>query len=402
MKKILSVLFVMLFPLLLTGCSKTLNTKEKVTIEYGNAISTNAIDYLDLEKLDEKKKDKIIAETKVEILDDKKVDKKDYQQIGEYIVKLTYEKESAEIKVTVSDTTKPTFNDFKEIVETYKDVKVDFVKLYKADDLSNVSITADETKIDYTKEGTYKTNVIATDEYGNTETKEATIVVKKPEIKLDKKNLSLYVNETEILKPAIFGKSKDMTFKTSNKNVADVSKSGKISAKKSGSATITITANDVSVECKVTVKSVPTGAKTEKKTITNPTTGKKEEVVVVKPSGGSSSSSATTSREAFNLINEERRKAGLPLYVWDDNLATFAKTRAKEITIKYSHVRPDGSDPLNHDGVYSEIIAHRPTATSTVKAWMNSTSHKNAILRNDLSKAGVAKCGEKWVALFGK
>ena len=306
----------------------------------------------------------------------------------------------------VKDTVKPVFKDFKNSVDTYKDVRIDFTKLYKAEDLDKVTITADDSKVDYTKEGSYKATVTATDESKNVETKEVTVNVKKPEIKLDKTSKSVYVKESFVLKPTIKGKDTKATFKSSNSSVATVTETGKVTAKKKGTATITATANGIEAKCKVIVKEVPKGSSTTTKVVTNPTTGKKEEVTVVKPSmpsgGSSTSKTPQTSREAFNLINAERRKRGLPEYKWSSSLASSATIRAKEITTKYGHVRPDGSDPLDMPNVYSEIICNRSTANKAVQAWMNSTGHRNAILRDDLTIGAVAKCGEYWVALFGK
>lgn len=388
----------------LTGCGKTLNVKDEVNVEYGNAISTNVVDYLS-EDIKNEDKEKIIANTKVEILEDKKTEGKEYQSLGEYTVKLTYEDEVSEVKVIVKDTVKPVFKDFKNSVDTYKNVKVDFTKLYKAEDLDKVTITADDSKVDYTKEGSYKATVTATDESKNVETKEVTVNVKKPEIKLDKTSKSVYVKESFVLKTDIKGKDTKATFKSSDSTVATVSETGKVTAKKKGTATIIATANGVEAKCKVTVKEVPKGSSTTTKVVTNPTTGKKEEVTVVKPSmpsgGSSTSKTPQTSREAFNLINAERQKAGLPALAWDSSMESLAKTRAKEVTTKYSHVRPDGTQVVNGvNGVrYAEVIANRPSASSAVKGWMNSSGHRK-ILLGDKTRCVVAKCGEFWVGLF--
>ena len=402
--KKLSILGLMLCSFLLVGCSKVLNVKDEVNVEYGNSISTNVADYLS-EDIKNEDKEKIIANTKVDILEDKKAEGKEYQSLGEYTVKFTYEDEVSEVKVTVSDTVKPVFKDFKDTVDTYKDVKIDFTKTYKAEDLSSVTITSDDSQVDYTKEGSYKATVTATDESGNAEAKEVTINVKKPEMKLDTTSKSIYVKESFVLKTSIKGKDTKATFKSSDTSVVTVSETGKVIAKKKGTATITATANGIKAECKVTVKSLPSGSSTTTQTVTNPTTGKKEEVVVVNPNPpfvDSKKATPQTSREAFNLINAERRKAGLPEYKWSSSLVSSATIRAKEITIKYGHIRPNGSDPLDMPNVYSEIICNRSTANKAVNAWMNSSSHRNAILRDDLTIGAVAKCGEYWVALFGK
>lgn len=408
--KKLSVLGLILCSFLLVGCSKVLNVKKEVSVEFGNSISTNVADYLDMEKTDEKKKDKILAEAKVEILEDKKVDGKNYQQTGSYKVKLTYDNEEAEVKVTVLDTVKPVFKDFKEAVDTYKDVKIDFTKSYKAEDLSKVTITADDSKVNYSKEGSYKATVTATDESKNVETKEVIVNVKKPEIKLDTTSKSVYVKESFVLKPTIKGKDTKATFKSSDNAVATVSETGKVTAKKKGTTTITATANGVNVTCKVTVKTVPKGSSTTTQTVTNPTTGKKEEVTVVKPDRPSWEEQEKNHAEAMKpvltkdilvKINAERKKAGVPALKWDSSLEEGILIRAKEGRDKFGHVRPDGSGwhtafPNKGSGM-SEIMT---TGYNPVKAWMNSSSHKAAMLDKDYTHAVVARSNGTYVCVL--
>lgn len=389
---------------ILTGCGRTLNVVDEVSVEFGNPISTNVEDYLNLEKIGEGELQKILAETKLEIVDDKKVDGKSYQQIGEYKIKLTYNNEEFEVIVKVDDTTKPVFKDFKNSVDTYKDVRIDFTKSYKAEDLSSVTITSDDSQVDYTKEGSYKATVTATDESKNAETKEVTVNVKKPEIKLDTTNKSVYVKESFILKPTVKGKDTKATFKSSDMSVATVGDSGKVTAKKKGTTTITATANGVNATCKLTVKEVPKGSSTTTKIVTNPTSGKKEEVVVVKPSGGGSSTfiQPTTSREAFNLINAERRKRGLPEAVWDSECERIALIRVKEISLEST---------ITHNGFYKfQNVNHKlaevctrlgsnNTTSHAVGNWMNSTAHRNILMDYNWDKLAVARCGNNWVAI---
>lgn len=393
---VISVVFVFM-----NQSSLKVKSKE-VVIEYGNQISLKAEDYLD-----EKTDINIIADTRV-TTDAKNEDGKEYPGVGEYTVTLSYKDEIKKLKVNVVDTTKPEFKDFKDTIETVKDVKPDYTKLYIAEDLTKVQITCDDSQVKYDTKGEYKATVKAMDEYKNETVKEITVKIIEPVTKLNKTSLSLYVKETSVLDVEVKGKDK-AAFKSSDSNIASVDENGKITAKKSGTATIRVSANGKDATCKVTVKAIPSGSTTSKKTVTNPTTGKKEEVTVVKPSDGGSSSSgnsgssvAMTSMEAFNLINAERAKAGLPAYQWSDSLASSAKIRAKEITKKYSHVRPNGGDPMDIPGVYSEIIGVRQSSQSIVSAWMASSGHKNAILSEYESKGAVARCGNHWVALFGK
>ena len=52
----------------------------------------------------------------------------------------------------------------------------------------------------------------------------------------------------------ITGKVGKAKFTTSNKKVATVSTTGKITAKKKGTATITVKTNGITLKCKITVK----------------------------------------------------------------------------------------------------------------------------------------------------
>ena len=395
------IIVVLMFFVFMNQSSLKVKSKE-VTIEYGQQLSIDPKDYLNEDE-------KVVKKATASIKEDVAMEEgKDYLPIGEYTLIITADKNEAEVKIIVKDTTAPIFKDFKDTVETVKNVKPEYTKLYAADDLSQIEITVADENVKYDIVGEYKATVKATDEYKNETGKEITVKVNEPVTKLNKTSLSLYVKETSVLDVEVKGKDKAI-FKSSNTDIVSVDENGKVTAKKSGTATITVSANGKEASCKVTVKTIPSGSTTSKKTVTNPTTGKKEEVTIVKPSGGGSGSSgssgssiATTSMEAFNLINAERAKVGLPAYQWSDSLASSAKIRAKEITEKYSHVRPDGGDPMDIPGVYSEIIGVRQSSQSIVSAWMASSGHKNAILSEYESKGAVARCGNHWVALFGK
>lgn len=73
---------------------------------------------------------------------------------------------------------------------------------------------------------------------------------KKP--KLNKTKLSLYVGKTAVLK--VKNNKKKVKWSTSRKSVAAVSKKGKVSARKKGTATITAKVAKKKLKCRVTVK----------------------------------------------------------------------------------------------------------------------------------------------------
>ena len=71
-------------------------------------------------------------------------------------------------------------------------------------------------------------------------------------VKLNKSGIIIYVGDSTNLK--VSGVSKKVKWSTSKKAVATVSASGTITAKKSGSTTITAKVNKKTLKCKVTVK----------------------------------------------------------------------------------------------------------------------------------------------------
>lgn len=409
----------------LTQNDLVLKDKEMV-IEYGQPLSLNALDYLNVDKSN---KDAVnLAE--IDFSGVKLAENKKYPCLGEHTVVIKSNDESHEVLVNVVDTTKPVFKDFKEEVEFVRDCKVsaeEFSKMFTAEDLDTTTVTVDDSKVDYAKEGEYTATVKAIDGSKNEVTQDIKVKITAPTIKLDKSKDTVYEGESLVLKADIKGKDTKATFKSSDEKVATVDSNGKVKAKDSGKATITATANGVEAKFNLTVKAKPKNSSTEKKTVTNPNTGKKEEVTVIKPSkpsygGGSGSSSSSSggsssggsvameyslskAKEAFNLQNVERAKAGLPAMAWNDTLYEACKVRAKEIVTNWSHTRPNG-------GSYSDLIEGLPWTSSgeniakgttspsnVVASWMASPGHKANILETN-THAAVAYYGGYWVTIF--
>lgn len=397
--------------------SKNLVLKaEEVQVEFGENISLEASTYLDEEKVD---KD-IIAKTTVTTdapkqsnLSNNSV--KDCPPVGEYTVTLKYSDETAEVKVKVVDTTKPKFTKYKDAVGVTKDCNPDMDRIvaeFQANDLSEVKIIVDDSQVDYSKVGKYKATVKATDKYNNEETRELTFEIVEPTIELNKKSDSIYVKENVVLKATIVGKDTKANFSSSNTDVATVDSNGKVTGKKAGTATVTAEANGVKATCKITVKKVPSGSSTEKKTVTNPNTGKQETVTIVKPkpsggnsgsSGGSSSASSTpvAVQSMMNRFNQARAENGVPALRWDSSLQSAAMTRAKEVTQKFAHVRPDGTNALDMPNVSGEILVMDAYSESQAfNAWMNSAPHRSSILEVDYGGVYIVRNGNYWVGLF--
>ena len=394
---IAGIVIIVVLVVFMNQSSLKVKSKE-VIVEYGQQLSLDPKDYLDEDE-------KIINKTTASIKEDVALEQgKDYYPVGEYTLVLTCDKESTEVKIIVKDTTAPEFKDFKDTVETVKDVKQEYAKLYTVEDLSKTEITVDDTNVKYDTVGEYKATIKATDTSKNETSKEITVKITEPTIKLDKTSANLYVKETVVLKAEIKGKEDKATFKSSNSNIASVDKDGKVTAKKKGTATITASANGKETSCKVTVKNAPSGAKTTTKKDSHGNSV----TVVTPPSGGSGSSSGATqsspktSREAFNLINAERAKLGLPAAIWDSECERIALIRAKQIQTNFSH-NQFVTDFQNGNHKLGEVLTMQQggsyPAHQAVKEWMNSAAHRNILMTENRTKLAVAYMNNRWVAV---
>lgn len=120
-------------------------------------------------------------------------------------------------------------------------------------------------------------------------------------------------------------------------------------------------------------------------------------------------------RQVLALVNEERRKVGVAPLTLSAELQSAAAIRAEEITQKFSHTRPDGTNfqtilPNSRYYIAGEnIAAGNSTAAKVVQQWMNSPGHRANILRSDYTELGVGYVYKEnsqykhyWVQIFGR
>lgn len=91
-------------------------------------------------------------------------------------------------------------------------------------------------------------------------------------------------------------------------------------------------------------------------------------------------------------VNEERAAAGLNSLTMDTTLLNGAMTRAAELSIYYSHTRPDGTKfSTINSKAYGENIAYGyMTPSAVMGGWMSSTKgHREAILNSAYKSIGV-------------
>ena len=120
---------------------------------------------------------------------------------------------------------------------------------------------------------------------------------------------------------------------------------------------------------------------------------------------------ADEEKEVIRLVNNERAKAGIALLEMDISLMQSCNIRAEELTIRFSHERPNGESCFSVITFESKasgenIACGQPDANSVMTSWMNSEGHRNNILNPNFTHIGVGYMLKNntayWVQLFTK
>ncbi len=114
--------------------------------------------------------------------------------------------------------------------------------------------------------------------------------------------------------------------------------------------------------------------------------------------------------ELLKYVNQARKDAGLNELVYCSEFQAGADTRAKEITVNYSHTRPNGEKSSSvyekyrfttiHGYVFVstfENICNAYSAKEAFTAWINSPGHKETIMLEHGFGFVASKCGGYWV-----
>lgn len=164
--------------------------------------------------------------------------------------------------------------------------------------------------------------------------------------------------------------------------------------------TVTTTATSASRTTAATTATRPSGNTTQQ---TRPTFTTKPTVGTTTTTTTPPASNSSFEKRVFELVNEERAKAGVKPLKWKETLAEGAKIRAVEIQTSFSHTRPNGETCFTvAPGVRGENIAKgQSTPEEVMKGWMNSAGHRSNILSPDFQYIAVAFNQRHWVQLFG-
>ncbi len=93
--------------------------------------------------------------------------------------------------------------------------------------------------------------------------------------------------------------------------------------------------------------------------------------------------------EVIRLTNIERENRGLEPLEVDGDLMALAQIRAEEVSVKYSHERPDGTRVVKEHPGYGENVGAKASAEKQVTSWMSSEGHCANILRERFHRVGV-------------
>ena len=103
--------------------------------------------------------------------------------------------------------------------------------------------------------------------------------------------------------------------------------------------------------------------------------------------------------QSIVAINELRAKNGAGPLVVDDLMQQWADIRAQELSVKFSHYRPDGSScfqvaknlGIPYTAAAENIACKVSTADGAMQLWLNSDGHRKNIMNPDYNHVALAK-----------
>ena len=101
----------------------------------------------------------------------------------------------------------------------------------------------------------------------------------------------------------------------------------------------------------------------------------------------------TFAEQVVELVNQERTKAGLNAVTLDQNIASAALVRAKEIETSFSHTRPNGSkfstalteQGVTFKGAGENIAWGQLSPEAVMQAWMNCEGDRAFLLTKNIT-----------------
>lgn len=102
----------------------------------------------------------------------------------------------------------------------------------------------------------------------------------------------------------------------------------------------------------------------------------------------------------YQLTNNERQNAGLPLLTYNESLSNAAYSKAQDMFAKnyWAHFAPDGKTPWDfilssgyrYEYAGENLAKNFLFSDGVVSAWMNSQTHRDNILKREYTEVGYA------------
>ncbi len=199
--------------------------------------------------------------------------------------------------------------------------------------------------------------------------------------------------------------SSQSTSEAEKTSASEESSSSETETTEESTAATTTTATTVKKSAAATKKPATATKKPATATKKPVTTTKKPVTTTKKPSDSSLPALVNDSsflNSAKSAINAERRKAGVSEMSIDYTMCKLAGVRAKEVSKKQSHTRPDGR---KYNTIYADYGVTKPKATGEniawatrfdsardiVNYWMESTmGHREVMLNGKYKRFGIA------------
>lgn len=119
--------------------------------------------------------------------------------------------------------------------------------------------------------------------------------------------------------------------------------------------------------------------------------------------------------EVFRLVNDARALEGLPPYTYSNTLEksaiSYAVHMREETCFSHSACGSTLKERMHASGYYKDngrsysygenIARGQDDATEVVNDWLNSPSHRGAILSTTFKEIGIGRSGDYWVQHFG-
>ena len=151
--------------------------KDKFQFEYGEQVKLSVKDVLKADN------EKIYKSAKIDLSSLVYETDKDYPNVGLYKVQISYKirvkLHTNDLIINITDTVVPEFTKFQDSFEIFKGAtKPEYLSHFEASDFSEVTISIDDSNVDYDKPGDYLILVKAIDIHNNETVKETTISIK--------------------------------------------------------------------------------------------------------------------------------------------------------------------------------------------------------------------------------